>query len=498
MFVRRDIWALEEEHEWHPITEAYSFAIDAMQRRAASDPTGWVYQAAVHAVGFGGSPDAFRDQCQHACWFFLPWHRMYLYWFERIVRAAVVAHPHVSDDVKNAWALPYWDYGRDGKYAALPPAFREPLHNGDRNPLYVSERNPIYNDQGGQLPPQMTSARLAMAKRSFAASISAGQSAAFGGPVTGWHHDPDLPFGALEQTPHNNVHSEIGGRDGFMAAFDTAPLDPVFWLHHANIDRLWTAWLAQPNRANPGDPAWLDMQFEFHDEAGGHVTSTPGGVLDTGADLGYTYPSAEAVPEAPAEREVERPGVAEAPVAAGEAAVPPAQPPVQPPGLPPELVGATDAPVALEGRTVTVALDVTPPVSPHVASVAEADRSVYLNVEGITGDRNPGTSYGVYLNLPSGSQGAAADEHHVGNLSFFGIERVGDTARDHSGGHGLHHAYNITDLVAELKRRQAWDPDRLSVTFLPLRPVPPEGHEGFAEPDDHETVTIGRVSLFVQ
>jgi len=476
MFVRRDIWDLEEEQEWHPITQAYALAIDAMQQRADNDPLSWVYQASVHAVAAGGPPDDFRDQCQHASWFFLPWHRMYLYWFERIARAVVVAHPDVSDDVKNAWALPYWDYGRDGKYAALPPAFREPFRDGAANPLYVAERDPRYN-AGWQVPPQFTSATLALAKRSFAASISAGQSAAFGGPVTQWHHDPDLPFGAVEQTPHNVVHGQIGGPGGFMARFDTAPLDPVFWLHHANIDRLWTVWVAQPGRANPADAPWLDMPFQFHDEDENEVTSTPGGVLDTAADLGYTYPP----PEAPL-----------------ATAVPSAQPPVQPPGPPAELVGATDGPVALEGAPVTVALDVAAPQAPHVTAVAEADRSAYLNVEGITGESNPGTSYGVYLNLPGGSDGAPTDAHHVGNLSFFGLERVGDTTRDHSGGHGLHHAYNITDVVADLRSRDAWNPRRLSVTFLPLGPVPPEDDEGAAGPEAHQTITIGRVSLFVQ
>jgi tyrosinase len=70
--------------------------------------------------------------------------------------------------------------------------------------------------------------------------------------VTGWHHDPGV-FGALEQTPHNDVHGLVGGPSGFMGAFDTAPLDPVFWLHHANIDRLWESWRKGVPGADPND-----------------------------------------------------------------------------------------------------------------------------------------------------------------------------------------------------------------------------------------------------
>ena len=42
----------------------------------------------------------------------------------------------------------------------------------------------------------------------------------------------------LELGAHGDVHVAVGG------TMDTAssPADPVFWLHHANIDRLWAQW----------------------------------------------------------------------------------------------------------------------------------------------------------------------------------------------------------------------------------------------------------------
>jgi hypothetical protein len=35
------------------------------------------------------------------------------------------------------------------------------------------------------------------------------------------------------------MHVRVGG---FMGAFNSAGLDPLFWLHHCNIDRLWEVW----------------------------------------------------------------------------------------------------------------------------------------------------------------------------------------------------------------------------------------------------------------
>ena len=66
-------------------------------------------------------PGATWNECQHASWYFLPWHRMYLYYFERIVRAAALAAGAPDD-----WALPYWNYDRAFPANTLPPAFRAP------------------------------------------------------------------------------------------------------------------------------------------------------------------------------------------------------------------------------------------------------------------------------------------------------------------------------------------------------------------------------------
>lgn len=47
--------------------------------------------------------------------------------------------------------------------------------------------------------------------------------------------------GGLESI-HDLVHAWVGGRWGTMGRLDGAPADPLFWMHHANIDRLWFQW----------------------------------------------------------------------------------------------------------------------------------------------------------------------------------------------------------------------------------------------------------------
>ena len=63
---------------------------------------------------------------------------------------------------------------------------------------------------------------------------------------------------------------------------DTAAQDPIFWLHHANIDRLWNQWIEQGGgRADPTDAAWLNTTFTFYDEAGHAVYLTGAEIVDS-------------------------------------------------------------------------------------------------------------------------------------------------------------------------------------------------------------------------
>src|SRR3954454_10483924 len=68
-----------------------------------------------------------------------------------------------------------------------------------------------------------------------------------------------------------------------------SPSDPIFWLHHAQIDRLWGRWLRLGGgRMNPTDDRWLAQRFDFYDATATRVTQTPRDVLSTQA-LGYRY-----------------------------------------------------------------------------------------------------------------------------------------------------------------------------------------------------------------
>lgn len=471
--------------KWDPILLWYARAIAKMRTRPLNDPAGWRYQAAIHDYVRQADPLAtpadvlpsnseqqrFWRQCQHSTWFFLPWHRMYLSCFERIVAATVVSLGGPDD-----WALPYWNYSDDSSANArrIPAAFREAqTPDGVPNPLRVTSRNPGVNNGAIVADDDEVDIETCLSERSFVAQ-PAGGNPGFGGPRTLFNHGGGA-VGFLERTPHGDVHVAVGG---WMGRFNTAGLDPLFWLHHANIDRLWTVWQRRdPLHLDPSDTQWLNgVSFEFHDETGAVVTMTCDQVMDTAAEpLAYEYDDVSDPLAAGRTRG-----------AAREAAMTDEEQPI------PEMVGATDQPLVLTGKAESTSVPVTAPSGPaRSRGAAAAPSRVYLNIENITGEGEP-TSYAVYLNLPPGADPADHRDLFAGILPMFGVAEA--SRADGHPGSGLQYSLEVSAVVRTLEARSDWDPAAVRVTFVPRRrSLPSEASRSAAAADP---IQVGRVSVY--
>src|SRR5215469_7939883 len=112
-----------------PVLASYRKAIKAMKALPTTNPLSWDYQAAIHGTTLSGSHTAWNT-CEHGTHFFWSWHRMYLYWFERIIRK-------MSGD--SSWALPFWDYNSPSQ-RSLPVPFRD-----SSSELYLLNRGTGWN-----------------------------------------------------------------------------------------------------------------------------------------------------------------------------------------------------------------------------------------------------------------------------------------------------------------------------------------------------------------
>ena len=91
----------------------------------------------------------------------------------------------------------------------------------------------------------------------------------------------DVFWPELERDIHNPPHVWVGGE---MNDFDS-PHDPVFYLHHCWIDKLWAMW----QLANPGAPfVESGAGFGLNDPMMEWPNRTPASVIDHHA-LGYSY-----------------------------------------------------------------------------------------------------------------------------------------------------------------------------------------------------------------
>jgi len=519
---RKEVWGLGEG--WNDTVLWYARGVDALQKRPITDHTSWRYLAAMHgfdqeiwrafdylAAGENGpvESDLMSRQCQHQTWYFLPWHRGYVAAFEAIVRDAVVKLGGPQD-----WALPYWNYSNTNNSRAgeLPLAFAvDKLPDGSPNPLKVTRR---YGADGlGRvvISAQDASLQQAMLEPEFPGKASGGTTG-FGGPETPFSHlgslfEPPNPSGVLEDFPHNVIHGAIGGfrrrgnpnawqDNGLMSMPDTAALDPIFWIHHSNIDRLWEIWLRRdPLHKNATERVWLDgpadRTFQMPRPDGSPANYTARQMLKT-EDLDYIYddvsdPLSGETRLAARFRNLGLAAPARAASRAMEETV----------ARPAELIGANAAPVRLEGRSIATQVPISQAEARNLAAsfsfsrglaadapLKEPDR-VFLNLENIRG-ANDGVIFDVYVGVPLGADPKNHPDRRAGAVSLFGVSKASQVRSGH-GGNGLVKVIEITHVIDSLQASQAIDLRQLNVEFVPRQ-------ELLAS----DAISIGRVSVYRQ
>lgn len=465
MLQRKNVYTLpagDTTLEW------YGKAVLEMQKRPTTDPTSWNFQAAVHgfnaSLPYWGDPnplppqnirDQYWDRCQHASWYFLPWHRMYLAYFEQIVAQTIVDLGGPA-----GWALPFWNYSEQNASGynplAMPPAFTSPADTS--NGLWIN----------GRSSNSVRARNVTLEMLNLIPFTGDGKTGGygFGGRVTVFNHGGG-PFGGLESKPHNPVHVDIGGAMGIPSS---AGLDPIFWLHHANIDRLWQVWLnMEGGRANTNDDRWLNYSFKFHDSSGNPVEMSVKDVEDTTQVLGgYTYegvPAEVATPEVMMARGIDDQKVAR----------------------PLEVVGASNQSQVLSSSHSSTMLNlVADKKTNEVASRSAeppAPPTTYLHFENITGKGVPPV-YDVYLN--SSDKDDFSDDTYAGSLAFFGIEEASTSGLHHAGS-GQHYVLDVTNLLQKFRESEGWQDDQLKVHLKPA-----------GELANNASVAIGRISLYSQ
>ena len=143
---------------------------------------------------------------------FLPWHRVYVLKVEKMGQA-----------IDPLFFIPYWKWTVQREVppwlATFKPTVKVPV-----NPNMTVTRNP---PRPNTTLPTSAQINTILAMGAF------------------------TPFVNGLDGPHGRVHNWCNGT---MSNPSYSPVDPLFWLHHAEIDRIWSQWQATHPGLNPSLP----------------------------------------------------------------------------------------------------------------------------------------------------------------------------------------------------------------------------------------------------
>jgi tyrosinase len=480
------------------MVDLYANAVLAMQDPEINyppQPQSWIFQAYIHGVPInpfdpansGGlwtgtqglkkrvdeiygnpaddSPQAAWKRAALGCWgscthgrpYFLTWHRWYMYYFEAICRKMC----NVSE-----FMLPYWNYASDigpslqlpAKFQYLPPAGEPP------NPLFFDDRGLGFSNPKGEGPQNAAmnnGAYMPYSAIDYGPALSAmvmfPSEIHFRAPP-----DPgylELGFtGRVECVPHDNVHTNIGG---WMGNIPSAASDPIFYMHHCQIDRLYASWEAVSGVSynwgssftQPDENTWKTQMASFVDENGKLVTRQLGDAKTTDA-LMYGYDKlATPPPQELASLWMAKP-TSRLKLAAME---------------------SQGFRVQSGGSSVTLA-PASNALSEATQNAARSIKSSTLILQGIRLLRRPPAPLSVFLNLPKGTMPELNGPYYVGTLNFFNfdlgtgdlIAHTGDSAHADHAMPGAEARFDVTELLQRQRSKGLWDGGPITVTITTI------------------------------
>jgi len=289
-------------------------AVGYMRRNVPlNSPTQWENYAKLHAYHCtdSGVP---MDQV-HWSWYFLPWHRGYIYFLERILDNILKTNFGWNGV---AFAYPYWDWSnhqempntKSRKQAGLAsPLFgydltqedmvsadnldfdNLALYDGNRKPSIAEPTMDPSNEVSSDSKQHIIETKWYMSSDYINAILQAPFEIFGGKSVT----DRNTGQGLLEQGPHNNGHDWVGTRYGgnrTMGTLRYAANDPIFFMHHGNIDRIWSLYKNEmPDINGP----WGKQEYTYTDIDGSPVKVTVKDIVTKMTNVKYQSPSDEPI-----------------------------------------------------------------------------------------------------------------------------------------------------------------------------------------------------------
>ena len=275
--------------------EAMDKAFGIMKTLDCDDPRSWYYQGSIHWIpdsipnnqlcnSYSSSETDLKlawDNCTHSEAHaeevhFLAWHRIYIYHLEEIIREL---------SGMDEFALPYWGYtNADLNDKIMPEIFRDSTSN-----LFEPARWAELN-KGLPINPETAGSALDLTVLMQYTDYKLFNSNADAAPH-GFMHGYIGNANKLRSPGYDNIITQDNTRTGLMGIVPTAGFDPIFWMHHSNIDRIYQQWTNSKNgtlitEQMLDNPAW---GYVFFNGKGKKVEYTMGRLRKVLYSLDYNF-----------------------------------------------------------------------------------------------------------------------------------------------------------------------------------------------------------------
>ncbi|KAL7274844.1 hypothetical protein RUND412_002242 [Rhizina undulata] len=340
--------------QYPDVFNMYLLALVDFQAMAESNVLSYYQISGIHGRPYipwqypaSATQDPNTGYCTHGSALFATWHRPYLVLFEQTLyqHAQTVAAKFKGTSATRyqtaakSLRVPYWDWATSG--GSIPAVVMQPKitvtrPNAQGQPTTAVIANPLYtynfttnsyleNYFAGSFS-TLTSTRRSPNSATGVSNDAASNSgmmqtytsrrqntynlfsipnfSEFSSTAASANNTPNA-YTSLESI-HNDIHGIVGGNLGHMAYIDYAAFDPIFWLHHAQVDRLAAMYqavfpssLVQPqpasgtfaNAATPGKMDTITTSlYPFRHTNGVSWTSRDVSYANSIWSYGYSYP----------------------------------------------------------------------------------------------------------------------------------------------------------------------------------------------------------------
>jgi hypothetical protein len=406
---------------------AMQVAFDSMRKMDCSNVLSWYYQGSIHWI-----PDTVKDNklcasysnkselkkawdnCTHTAGSdinFLSWHRLYIWHLEEIVRK-------LSGDPE--FALPYWGYTDTTDTIAnrtMNKMFRDP------NSLFEKSRFEPLNSgvplngaiiQVLDTEPLMEEKDVAV----FTTTLDNGIHGAMHNYIGGGNGSPYKIFNPIYNCDcYNNGPNNDTCDGGLMRNVPSAGYDPIFFMHHSNVDRLWQQWTNSPNGKllTAEDLNSFPWPYVFFNADGKEISYTTDEVLAAIYNVDYEY---DDTPTPPAEADTVKPKKQPSVLLSAKRFA--------------DTVVSQKIGKVMKGSTMSFSVkNDSRKMTTLLKDAAAANKpKTVMVIMKVSFSREPKGIYQVYINLPKGAPYDIRGNYFAGFMTFFGAR---------------HHALHMTD-----------------------------------------------------